>query len=128
MVITHGTPVRVAIADLVADAVDAGAAAGRLRIRAGSTLLAEHALSDPAFGGADGGTGVAAASAIADASVVASGTPDNFRIEDSDGNLVFAGSVGDIGSGADLETDIPGGGWLLGGTSSIASGSYTPPA
>lgn len=96
---------RSAAADAVVDRLDAGAAAGYLRIYDGTqavnantavgaqVLLAELRFSDPAFGAAS--NGVATANAItADASANATGTATWFRALDSDSNVVFDGSVG----------------------------------
>lgn len=63
MAVTHPTAVRNAIADLVVDGIDAGAAAGTLEFQtAGSVEVATLTFSDPAFGAA--AAGVATASAI----------------------------------------------------------------
>ena len=124
MAITHGAATRTAIADLVVDRIDAGAAAGELVVLDGVAELTTHTMSDPAFGAASGPTATAAA--IGDGTVATGGgTPDNFEVRDSDGNVVFAGSVGLTGSGADLEFDSVT--WAEGGTVSIGSGTYTAP-
>lgn len=125
MAITHGAATRTAIADLVVDRIDAGSGAGTLEVREGTDVLTTHELSDPAFGNASGPT--ATANAIGDGTVAAGGgTPDNFRVLDSDDNVIFSGSVGLAESGADLEFDSVT--WAEGGTVSIGSGSYTAPA
>lgn len=127
MAITHAAAVRTAIADLVVDRIDAGAAAGTLKVyTAGfAALLTTHAFADPAFGGASGPT--ATANAIGDGTVAAGGgVAAVFRVEDSDGGDVFEGTVGETGSGADLEFDETT--WAEGGTVSIGSGTYTAPA
>ena len=101
MAITHGAAVRTAIANAVAAQADAGAGPAVLKVKDGTTVLSTHTMSDPAFSAASGPT--IAANAIGDATVAASGTPDNFTIEDSSGNVIINGSAGDVGSGADLE-------------------------
>lgn len=110
--------IRAALDSLV-DRVDAGAAAGKVRIYSGTppadadtalsgnTLLAELAMSDPAFGAAaDSGSGATAtASAISnDASADATGTATFFRILDSDNNVVAQGAVSTSGAELNLNT------------------------
>ena len=95
----------------IATLVDAGASAGLLRIYDGTrpatggavtTLLAELAFSDPAFGVP--ASGVLTANAINDdTSANADGTATWFRVVDSNGAFVYDGDVGLTSSGADLE-------------------------
>lgn len=107
--------VRRAMGDAGLALIDAGSAAGRLRLYAGAkpaspndalsgqTLLATLALSDPAFG-PTGADGIAAANAIAsDTAADADGTASFFRIEDSAGVVRFQGDVSATGGGGDLE-------------------------
>lgn len=100
------------IVDSVVDALDAGAAAGKVEIRTGSqpadaddaatgTLLATATCSDPAFGSAASGT--ATANAIAAVAAVATGTAGWFRALDSDNNKVLDGSITATGGGGDME-------------------------
>lgn len=109
------TAVRQAVGDAAVALVDAGVAAGHLKIYAGTrpaspndalttqTLLADLVFSDPAFG-ATSTAGVVTANAItADASADASGTASFFRIEDSAGAVLFQGDVTATGGGGDLE-------------------------
>ena len=107
MAITHPTAVRNAIADLIDDRVNAGAAAGRLKVYHTSinhptdtNLLVNFALSDPAFGAAVGG--VITAGSIATTNATGTGTASLFILVDSDGNEVFRGSVSASGGGGDL--------------------------
>jgi hypothetical protein len=110
--------IRAALDSLV-DRCDAGAAAAKVRIYSGSvpadadaalggaTLLAELAMSDPAFGAAaDSSPGATAtASAISnDASADATGTASFFRILDSDNNVVAQGAVSTSGAELNLNT------------------------
>jgi hypothetical protein len=103
---------RNAMVDTVVDALDAGAAAGKVEIRSGSqpadaddaasgTLLATITLSDPAFGAASAGT--ATANAIAAVAATTTGTAGWFRALDSDNNKVLDGSVTATGGGGDME-------------------------
>lgn len=99
----------IAMCNALVDLLDAGSGPGKIRIYSGSQpagpdaavtdqiLLAELALSDPAFGGAaDANPGaVATAGAIADDTAAnATGTATWFRALDSDDNAVIDGSVG----------------------------------
>jgi len=108
-----------AAADAVVDLIDAGVAAGKLRIYDGAqpadpdtavgaqVLLAELTFADPAFGAAADGApgGVATANAItADAAANATGTASWFRVVDSAGNAIFDGAVGTSGAQLNLAT------------------------
>lgn len=100
------TAARNAQADGFVDQLDVGStdAAGDLQIRtaAGATLLAELVFSAPAFGSAASGT--ATANAITDEDdAPASGTAAVLRLRDRDNATVADGTVGEIGSGEDLE-------------------------
>jgi hypothetical protein len=105
------TTARSAAADAVVDLIDAGAAAGTLKIYSGSvgttandtpagTLLATVAWADPAFGAAS--SGVATATDPASVNASATGTAGCFLVEDSNGNNVFDGTVTATGGGGDL--------------------------
>lgn len=101
MAVTHPTGVRNAIADLVVDRIDAGAAAGTLEMQtSGDVEVATLTFSDPAFGAAAAGT--ATASAITQDSSATGGTIAKARAKDSDGNEVFACSVTATGGGGDI--------------------------
>jgi hypothetical protein len=129
------TASRNAAANAVTLLVDAGSQAGRLRIYSGTapadanaalsgnTLLADLAMSDPAFGAAAAGVSTAAA-ITSDTSADASGTATFFRVGSWDGATftpVFQGSVGTSGSDLNLSsTSI-----TLGGTIAISSLTYT---
>lgn len=125
MSVTHATAVRTIVADAVVDQVDAGAAAGKIRIRAGSTTLCDITLTDPAFGNAS--AGVATLNGLPKSGTAsAAGTADNFQALDSDGNVKFSGSVTATGGGGDLTLDTVT--ISIGETVTINSGSYTAPA
>jgi hypothetical protein len=126
MAVTHPTAVRNAIADLVVDRCDAGAAAGKLKLRlsgtaaAPGTAAATLTLSDPAFGAASGGMATASAitsdtNATGNASAVANAT-----LEDSDGNVVCHFAV--AASGSDLNLS---GGLTIGAGDTVACSSLT---
>ena len=125
MAITHPTSIRNAIADLVVDSIDAGAAAGTIQLQtSGDVEVATLTFSDPAFGAA--ASGVATANAISDDTSATGGTAAKFKIFDSVANQVaFAGSV--AASGGDI--NFAGGVTIgAGATVSISSLTYTAPA
>lgn len=113
MAISLSTAIRNARLQVIADAINAGAGAGKLRLYSGSrpatggavtTLLAELTLSDPAHSSIAGG--VLTFDAITqDASADATGTATWARIVDSDNAFVADLSVGLAGSGADVILD-----------------------
>lgn len=125
MAITHATATRNAIADLVADAHDAGAGAGELLIRDGSNnVLVTIPLADPAFGAAS--SGAVAATVPRGAVATASGTAANFITRDSNGTQILAGSVTAGGGGGDItlsSTSITSGEAVI-----IDALTYTAPA
>lgn len=98
--------------NLIRDAIDAGAGAGKLRVYDGTrpatggtatTLLAELTFSDPSAPNA--ASGVLTFSAItADASADATGTATWCRVVDSTGAFVFDGSVGTSNADYNLNT------------------------
>jgi hypothetical protein len=103
----------------ISDAVDAGTAAGYLRIYSGTrpsngaavgtghTLLAELRFSDPCVTASGVATGVLTFDSItADTSANAAGTASWFRILQSNGTTYVAdGSVSVTGGGGDLQLD-----------------------
>jgi hypothetical protein len=126
---------RNAAADAVMALVDAGAGAGKIKIRTGAkpasggastgTVLAVLTFSDPATGAA--ASGVDTASAITqDASADATGTAGHFEVTDSNDNVVFRGDVSASGGGGDMQlvtTSI-----VAGQPVQITSFTYTQPA
>lgn len=104
---------RNAMIDVLADLIDAGASAGKLYIRTGDppatpetadsgTLLAELTFSDPAYGAASAAEATNA-TITGDSSANATGTAGHYRVKDSNAVTIWQGTVGAIGSGADLE-------------------------
>ena len=135
MVIRLPTAVRNAAADAVVGRVDAGPAAGKLRIYSGAqpasandapsgTLLAEVTLADPAFGAAAAGS----AALVDPPAVVASanGTAGWFRVVDSTGATVMDGSVTVTGGGGDLQ--LASTSLTVGLSVDITGGSVTMPS
>jgi hypothetical protein len=111
MAIGLAEAIRNAWGDAIIAAIDAGAAAGKLRIYDGSrpatggaatNLLAELTFSDPCAPGAAGGV-VTFDAITPDASANASGNATWARAVDSDGNFAVDLGVGASGSGADVE-------------------------
>jgi len=111
MTLAYAESVRHARLDAVTAAIDAGAAAGTIKIYDGTrpatgvaitdqTLLVSGAFTDPAAPAAS--AGVLGFSTITYATAVASGTATWCRVADSDGTFVFDGDVGEAGSGADF--------------------------
>lgn len=135
MAVRLPTGVRNAACDAIVDRVDAGAAAGKLRIYTGAqpasandaasgTLLAEVTLADPAFGAAASGSASLTDPAAVTAS--AAGTAGWFRVLDSDSNTVFDGAVTATGGGGDLTLSSTA---LASGISvDITGGSVTMPS
>jgi hypothetical protein len=108
--------VRNAMLDRITTAVDAGSAAGKLRIYSGTppanadaalsgnTLLADLPLSDPSFPGAASGTLTLDVTPVPeDSAADATGTASFFRLLDSDNNAVVQGTVTATGGGGDLQ-------------------------
>lgn len=106
MAITHSTAAKQAATNAVVDLVDAGAAAGYLTICDDAAVLVTLTFNDPAFGDADA-DGVATLDIDPAISNTASGTgtADNFKVYDSDDNLIFSGTVTATGGGGDMTLD-----------------------
>lgn len=123
-----------AAADAVVDLIDAGAAAGTIKIYTGTiptdantaigaqVLLATLTCSDPAFGAAS--NGVATASAItSDSSADATGTAAWARVADSNGVTVMDLTVGTSGEDINFNTVS----FVTGAVIAISSLTYTQP-
>ena len=102
MATTLSTAARNAACDAVVDLVDAGAGAGKIRIKsAGGTVIAEVAFADPAFGAASTGVATALGVPLTGAGVAAAGTGTaaaTFDVTDSANTVLWSGAVGN-GSG-----------------------------
>lgn len=129
------TGTRNAKADAAVDRLDAGAAAGTIKIYSGSqpatpetaasgTLLATVTLADPAFGAAS--TGVASLTDPASVNAAATGTAGWARFADSDGNVVFDGDVTATGGGGVVTLSSTS--LTSGSPVDITGGTYTQPA
>ncbi len=104
--------------------VDAGAAAGKLKLRAAdTTLLATFTMNDPAYGAPV--AGVATANGFPKSvNAVASGIATNYEVTDSDDNVEISGTVGQ-GSG---DVDLNNVNIVLGQQVTINSLTHTQPA
>jgi len=103
MGITLSTAARNAACDAIVDLLDVGSGTSHLKIKtSGDVILSEHNLSATAFSAAV--AGVATANTIADdTSANDTGTAAKCVFNDQSGQIVFSGTCGAIGSGADLE-------------------------
>lgn len=135
MAIRLATAAQNAAADAVVDLIDAGAAAGTLKIYSGTvgatanatpagTLLATVAWADPAFGSAS--SGVATATDPASVNASATGTAGCFLVEDSNGVNIFDGTVTSTGGGGDLTLSTTS--LVSGSPVDVTSFTYTQPA
>lgn len=126
---------RSAYVDAIIAKVDAGAAAGTLKVYTGTkpatpattasgTLLATFTLADPSAAAAVAGVATADFDPALSATTAAAGTPGWFRVADSDGNAVFDGTCG--ASGADLNFSATT--WVSGQTVTLDTGTITTPA
>lgn len=106
----HATSLRNSQANAVTTLVDAGAAAGFIELRTGTslgsgTLLATITLADPSFGSASTGVITAASFPRSDSSADATGTVGHYCVKDSDANIILSGtSVGTSGTEVVLVT------------------------
>lgn len=109
------TPARNQIATAVAALVDAGAAAGKVRVYTGAqparpsvaatgTLLVTFTLNDPAFAAAATGAVLLDVDPAITATAVATGTAGWFRLLDSDDNAIMDGEVGVVSAQMILNT------------------------
>ncbi len=105
MAITFASPTRTAVAAAICGLADAGAGAATIQIAtsgAFSTILATFTLSDPAY--VAGAVGVQDLDVTPALSVTASnsGTATNWRLRDSNSNVVLSGLVAATADGSDL--------------------------
>lgn len=132
-----------AAANAVVDLVDAGSsnAAGKLRIYddgtsqpsdaddsvpAGSTLLVEFDLQNPAYGNAASSGQATLQGTTISATAVATGTAAWYRVVDRDETAVFDGDVSGTGGSGDLQLDNTS--LASGQTVNLNSHTYTQPS
>ncbi len=114
MAITLSTAARNAACAAVAALCNQGSGAGKLKLKAGATVLCTIALSDPAFGAPS--VGVATASGLPLSAVVGTaGTVDGYDVTDSDDAVIWSGTM----SGPAL---------TVGQTAVITAWTHTAPA
>jgi hypothetical protein len=102
MSVAHTLQVRTAIADLIVDKLDAGAAPGKLVFRSSTGVaVATLPLSRPAFG--DAVDGVAIAGPIGDDPAAIGGRVAKATLHDGFDNQVLSCTVTEIGGGGDIE-------------------------
>ena len=136
MTIHLSTALRNARCDLVADSLDAGAGAGKIRIYSGTqpagpdtaigaqVLLAELACADPAFGASAAGTATLDATPVLTTTGLAAGTATWFRALDSNNVAAMDGSAGTSGTDLILNTTTI----SVGVTVEATAGTITDPA
>lgn len=131
MSITLAATTATALADQITTLVDAGAAAGTVKVYTGAkpdspddaatgTLLATFTLADPVAAAAVSGVADWDTGAGIDATVAADGTAGWFRLADSDDNPVADGDCGTTGD-ADLLFDSVA--WISGETVTLGASS-----
>lgn len=103
--VTHPVAVRNGLANYVVDLLDVGAGGSLVFRTSAAAEVATCAFSATAFGGAV--NGVATANAISNDADATGGTTDNFTAEASNADVAFAGSVGALSSGEDIELSSP---------------------
>lgn len=125
MAITHPTAARNTLASAINTLVNAGSAAGKLKIlTSGDALLATITLNDPAFGSPSNGAIAAVTSPALSTTATGTGTAAKFTVTDSDDTVVYQGSVAT--SGGDLTIDNTS--IVTGQTVNVTAHSYTAPA
>lgn len=124
---TLSTDASSAACDAVVDLVDAGDAAGKLEI--GTTgfgsILATVTLAEPAFGAASSGVATGASFPRSDTSADNSGTAAEWRVRDSDDNVIVSGTCSLSGGGGELILDSLT--IVAGQTVTISSFTHTQP-
>ncbi|MBN1131201.1 MAG: hypothetical protein JXA71_19580 [Chitinispirillaceae bacterium] len=125
MAITHPTAARNTLANAINTLVNAGSAAGKLKIlTSGDALLATLTLADPAFGSASNGAIALDCDPVLSAQATGTGTAAKFTVTDSDDTIIYQGSVAT--SGGDLTIDNTS--IVTGQTVNVTAHSYTAPA
>ncbi len=120
MALTHETAIRTACADVVVDAIDAGAGAGTLVfLTAVDAEVATLTFSATAFGPASGGA--ATANAVTSDPAATGGDPTKFEVRDSDAVVVFDGTVTGAGGGGDIELSST----TIGAGETVACSAFT---
>jgi hypothetical protein len=121
MAITHGAATRNSIADAVLAAVDAGAAAAKMKFYdAADVLLMTVTLEDPAGAVTDEDLDF---TAPVYGDVATAGTCTKFSVTDSDDNVIFNGTCGAGAGDLSFDDNV----WGLNDRVEITTAVYTAP-
>lgn len=126
MAISFPTATKNARADAICDAVDTGTTNtyGQLWLKnSGGDTLVKLNFSNPAFGGAS--NGVCISGNIQDGLAILAGSAVSFDVVNRDETVIFSGTVGAVGSGADLESDTSSVTMAIGEQIEVSSLVYT---
>lgn len=97
---TLSTAARNAACNGTVDLVDAGAGAGKLRLKdGGGTVIAEVTFGDPAFGNAATGVATANGLPLSGAGIAAAGAGTDvvtYEVTDSDNTVIWSGPVSEL--------------------------------
>lgn len=104
MAVAHATSVRNSVADLIVDLIDAGSGAGKIKFYTnGDVLMGQATFLDPAFAAASSGSATLSPGAlVATISLAGTNVMAKFKVEDSDANEVFNGTVATSGGDINL--------------------------
>lgn len=109
----------------IVDSVNTGTlnASGQIWLKdSGSNTLAKLAMSNPAFLAVISGSSIA--DVITSGIGLLAGASISFNVVDRDENLIFSGTIGPVGSGADLESSSSSVTIAVGETVNITSLTY----
>lgn len=101
MTIVYSAAIKNTFAAAILAAIDAGSGAGRIQLRAGTTVIGNVPFADPA-GTVSGGILTLDVDPVPEANAIAAGTIDNCQVQDSTGAIVFSGTVTVTGGGGDV--------------------------
>src|SRR5688572_27984588 len=105
MTLSIGSDTRAAFLDGFDGFVNTGSGTSTLTVYQTNTSLAVFNLSTTAFGAAVAGSLALASVPISSTGTEVAGKANRFVIVSRDGDTVLSGSIGAIGSGADIETE-----------------------
>lgn len=99
MAITNSTQMKNAVTDFKCDQVDNG----NLQLRDTETVVATFAMpAENTFASANDGVATANTGNIDPVNASADGTVDNYRVRNSSNEVLWEGTIGEAGSGADM--------------------------
>lgn len=104
-----------AAADAVADLVDAGSAAGHIRLTLADTTTAVATCvgQDPFFGTASGGVATQSGNAVDSDATGNAAAVTTFQLRNSDAGNVITGSVAESGADINIDDGTAGGGVII---------------